>query len=88
MMQLPSSNYKGGAPCSNQKKSVTTDFSDESDSALREAVGIGEQFRSTVYLLHVIPEPWQYGVDYVLSEPMIAAEKGSCRMKRSTGWTI
>ncbi len=58
---------------------VTTDFSDESDAALREAVGIGEQFRSTIYLLHVIPEIMQYGVDYYLSEPVITAEKNKLR---------
>ncbi len=58
---------------------VTTDFTDESDTALREAIGIGEQFRSTIYLLHVIPEIWQYGVDYVLSEPVITAEKNRLR---------
>lgn len=54
---------------------VTTDFSDESDAALREAVGIGEQFRSTIYLLHVIPEIQQCAVDYCLSEQEIATEK-------------
>lgn len=58
---------------------VTTDFSDESDAALREAIGIGEQFRSTVYLLHVIPEPVQYGFDYPLDEPLIAAGHGRLR---------
>ncbi|HOT46386.1 MAG TPA: universal stress protein [Spirochaetota bacterium] len=58
---------------------VTTDFTDESDSALREAVGIGEQFRSTVYLLHVIPEIEQCAVDYCLAESVIMAEKNKLR---------
>ncbi|HNW28982.1 MAG TPA: universal stress protein [Spirochaetota bacterium] len=58
---------------------VTTDFTDESDSALREAVGIGEQFRSTVYLLHVIPEIEQCAVDYCLAEQEIIAEKNKLR---------
>ena len=52
---------------------VTTDFTAECDVALREAVGIGEQFRSTIYLLHVIDEPLQYGFDYPLAESVIAA---------------
>jgi len=52
---------------------VTTDFNAESDAALGEAVGIGERFRSTIYLLHVIPEPVQYGFDYPLDESLIAA---------------
>lgn len=51
---------------------VTTDFNAESDAALREAVGIGEQFRSTIYLLHVIPGIQACGVDYCLSDAEIA----------------
>lgn len=58
---------------------VTTDFTDESDTALREAVGIGEQFRSTIYLLHVIPEIQQCAADYCLSEPEMAAERNMLR---------
>jgi nucleotide-binding universal stress UspA family protein len=58
---------------------VATDFTHESDSALREAVGIGEQFRSTIYLLHVIPFIQQCSVDYCLSEPEIIAENKKLR---------
>lgn len=58
---------------------VTTDFTPESDAALREAVGIGEQFRSTVYLLNVIPTIEQCAVDYCLSEPEMIAEKNKLR---------
>lgn len=58
---------------------VTTDFSDVSDAALREAVGIGEQFRSTVYLLHVMPKIQQCAGDYCLSEQEIAEEKNKLR---------
>ena len=58
---------------------VTTDFSDESAAALRETVGIGEQFRSTIYLLHVIPEIEQCAVDYCLSESALLAEKNKLR---------
>jgi nucleotide-binding universal stress UspA family protein len=58
---------------------VATDFTAESDAALREAIGIGEQFRSTIYLLHVIPEPVQYGFYYPLDEPLIAAGYGRLR---------
>jgi universal stress protein A len=58
---------------------VTTDFSSESDKALIEAIGIGEQFRSTIYLLHVVPEIQQCAVDYCLSESEILAEKNKLR---------
>ncbi|MBP7734389.1 MAG: universal stress protein [Spirochaetes bacterium] len=58
---------------------VTTDFSAESDRALREALGIGEQFRSTIYLLHVIPEIEQCAVDYCLTESVLQAEKNKLR---------
>ncbi len=58
---------------------VTTDFSEESQKALREAVGIGEQFRSTIYLLHVIPEIEQCAVDHCLSESALMAEKTKLR---------
>jgi nucleotide-binding universal stress UspA family protein len=58
---------------------VTTDFSAESDAALREAVGIGEQFRSTIYLLHVIPGITPCGVDYCLSDADISSVEARLR---------
>lgn len=61
---------------------VTTDFSAESDAALREAVGIGEQFRSTIYLLHVIPGVTPCGVDYCLSDADVSSVEG--RIKKET----
>ena len=66
---------------------VTTDFNEESDAALREAVGIGEQFRSTIYLLHVIPGIQPCGVDYCLSDAEVAtvesrlAQEADLRMR-------
>ncbi len=58
---------------------VATDFTGESDAALREAVGIGEQFRSTIYLLHVITPVQQCYADYCLGEQEIAAEQKTLR---------
>ncbi|HQL83585.1 MAG TPA: universal stress protein, partial [Spirochaetota bacterium] len=54
---------------------VTTDFSNASDSALKEAADIARKFGSQVHLLHVIEEIRQCAVDYCLSEPEIIAEK-------------
>lgn len=70
---------------------VTTDFSEESDTALREAVGIGEQFRSTIYLLHVIPAIQACGVDYCLTDVEITSlqerlwEESELKMKEMVG---
>jgi nucleotide-binding universal stress UspA family protein len=60
---------------------VTTDFSPESDAALREAVGIGEQFRSTIYLLHVIPGIQPCGVDYCLSDAEVTSVEDRLRQE-------
>lgn len=58
---------------------VTTDFSNASDSALKEAADIARKFGSQVHLLHVIEEIRQCAVDYCLSEPEIIAEKNKLR---------
>jgi nucleotide-binding universal stress UspA family protein len=58
---------------------VTTDFSDASDSALREAADIARRFNSQVHLLHVIEDIRQCAVDYCISEAEIAAEKNKLR---------
>jgi nucleotide-binding universal stress UspA family protein len=58
---------------------VTTDFSDASDSALREAADIARRFNAQVHVLHVIEDIRQCAVDYCLSESEIAAEKNKLR---------
>ncbi len=58
---------------------VTTDFSDSSDSALKEAADIARRFNSQVHLLHVIDDIRQCAVDYCLSESEILAEKNKLR---------
>jgi universal stress protein A len=45
---------------------VPTDFSEFSDSALAQAVDIGTQYGSTIYLLHVIGIVQQCTYDYCL----------------------
>jgi nucleotide-binding universal stress UspA family protein len=58
---------------------VTTDFSNASDSALKEAADIARRFNSQVHLLHVIDDIRQCAVDYCLSESDILAEKNKLR---------
>ena len=58
---------------------VATDFSDASDSALKEAADIARRFNAQVHLLHVIEDIQQCAVDYCLSESEIAAEKNKLR---------
>ncbi len=58
---------------------VATDFTNESDAALRDAFDIAEKFQASVYLLHVIDDIQQCAVDYCLSEPEILAEKNKLR---------
>jgi nucleotide-binding universal stress UspA family protein len=51
---------------------VPTDFSEHSDKALREAVGIAEKYNSKIYLLHVIDKGVQQCVaDYCLSQEVM-----------------
>ncbi len=51
---------------------VPTDFSEHSDRALQEAVGIAEKFNSKIYLLHVIDQNVQHCVaDYCLSKEVV-----------------
>ena len=58
---------------------IATDFTDESDTALREGLDIAEKFQSSVHVLHVIEDIQQCAVDYCLSEPDIMAEKNKLR---------
>lgn len=58
---------------------VTTDFSDASDSALKEASDIARRFNSQVHLIHVIDDIRQCAVDYCLSESEIIAVKNKLR---------
>ncbi|GMV21408.1 MAG: hypothetical protein AMXMBFR57_13570 [Acidimicrobiia bacterium] len=39
---------------------VPTDFSDPADAAVRYGRAMAEEFGSTLYLLHVVPEPFVY----------------------------
>ena len=45
---------------------VPTDFSEHSDKALQQAIDIAKQFKSKIYLLHVIGIIIQCTVDYCL----------------------
>jgi nucleotide-binding universal stress UspA family protein len=58
---------------------VATDFTDESDAALREAFDIGKKFQASVRLLHLIDDIRQCAIDYCLSESEILAEKNKIR---------
>lgn len=51
---------------------VPTDFSQHSDRALQEAIGIAEKFNAKIYLLHVIDKNVQQCVaDYCLSQEVV-----------------
>ncbi len=51
---------------------VPTDFSEHSDKALQEAIGIAEKYNSKIYLLHVIDAHVQQCVaDYCLSKEVV-----------------
>jgi nucleotide-binding universal stress UspA family protein len=54
---------------------VATDFTQESDHSLREAVGISKQYGSRIFLLHVVEDITQCAVDYCMSEAEFKAEK-------------
>ena len=58
---------------------VATDFTDESDAALREGLDIADKFQSSMHVLHVIEDIVQCAVDYCLSESEIIAEKNKLR---------
>ena len=45
---------------------VPTDFSDDADAALQEALDLARQYHSKVYLLHVTEPVMQCSVDYCL----------------------
>jgi nucleotide-binding universal stress UspA family protein len=62
---------------------VTSDFTSESDHALREAAGIAKQYKSKIYLLHVLDAVEQCAVDYCLSESEIIAEKNKLTAETS-----
>ncbi len=50
---------------------VPTDFSTYSDNALKEAIDIAKQHRSTIHLLHVNSLVRQCAVDYCMTSDMI-----------------
>jgi nucleotide-binding universal stress UspA family protein len=51
---------------------VPTDFSEHSDRALQEAIGIAEKYNSKIYLLHVVDKHVQQCVaDYCLSNEVV-----------------
>jgi len=54
---------------------VATDFSGESDEALREAMDIAEKYNARIYLLHVLRDVEQCAVDSCLEESQVIAEK-------------
>jgi nucleotide-binding universal stress UspA family protein len=47
---------------------VTTDFSEDSDRALEEAMGIAKKFNSKIHLLHVLENVQACAVDFCLQE--------------------
>lgn len=51
---------------------VPTDMSTHSDKAVKQAIDIAKQFKSELYLLHVIQDPVQQcTVDYCISEGLV-----------------
>jgi universal stress protein A len=54
-----------------QRILVPTDFSEYSDKALQMAIDIAKQYRSRIYLLHVVGIAVQYMVDYSLDPQMV-----------------
>ena len=50
---------------------VPTDFSEYSDKALQQAIDIAKQFKSKIYLLHVVGLVIQCTVDYCLPPQMV-----------------
>lgn len=62
---------------------VPTDFSEFSDNALRYAVDIGRNYKSRVYLLHVVGIIQQCSVDYCLDGATVA-EIGRQSMEASS----
>jgi universal stress protein A len=51
---------------------VPTDFSEYADNALRHAIDIAKQYKSKVYLFHVIDDRFQFcEVDYCLDTKLI-----------------
>jgi len=62
---------------------VPTDFSEFSDNALRYAVDIGRNYRSRVYLLHVVGIIQQCSADYCLDGATVA-EIGRQSMEASS----
>lgn len=56
---------------------VPTDFSEDSDKALKQALDIARHYKAKVYLLHVVPTiQQQYVADYAISGDAIrGAEK-------------
>jgi nucleotide-binding universal stress UspA family protein len=50
---------------------VPTDFSEYSDRALKQAVDIASEHKSTIYLLHVVDEIMQCAVDYCLDASLV-----------------
>jgi len=53
---------------------VTTDFSGESDNALKTALDIAERFSSEVFLMHVIENISTLALEYLPVENLNAAE--------------
>lgn len=49
---------------------VPTDFSDNSDEALKQALELAKQYNAKVYLLHVTTPIQQCTVDYCFDTPM------------------
>ncbi len=52
---------------------VPTDFSEDSDEALKQALELAEQYHARVYLLHVTEPVKQCAVDYCLDESTVKA---------------
>jgi len=50
---------------------VPTDFSDDADAALKEALDLARQYHSRVYLLHVAEPVMECAVDYCLDPAAI-----------------
>jgi len=56
---------------------VPTDFSDDSDEALKQALELAKQYNSKVYLLHVVEPLTQCAGDYCLDSANLKEIKAS-----------
>jgi nucleotide-binding universal stress UspA family protein len=78
-----------------QRILVPTDFSKYADKAFEEALMLAKQFKSEIYLLHVVEDIQQCAVDYCLEQGLVdqyrtssvnaSKEKMKVKIKKNKG---